>query len=119
VVDGVPLIDSDIATILDDMAIQTGIGAQASAAQVSTGTQGTIPVPRPVGTLAFSRKTSLAQRDFGLLDTGEIFLSTNPGTQIELAGYPWGTIANTPATLNALVGQVVPSGTLVQGLPEL
>jgi hypothetical protein len=119
VVDGVPLIDSDIATILDDMAIQTGIGAQAAAAQVSTGTQGTIPVPRPVGTLAFSRKTSLAQRDFGLLDTGEIFLSTNPGTQIELAGYPWGTIANTPATLNALVGQVVPSGTLVQGLPEL
>ena len=39
---------------------------------------------------------SLSQRDFGLLDTGEIFLSTNPGTQIEVAGYPWGTITSAP-----------------------
>jgi gamma-glutamylcysteine synthetase len=65
-----------------------------------------------------SRKTSLSQRELGLLDTGEIFLSTNPGTQIELAGYPWGTISNSPGTLNAVVGQVVPSGALVRGLPE-
>ena len=40
-------------------------------------------------TIWLSRKTSLAQRDFGLLDTGEIFLSTNPGTQLEFAGFPW------------------------------
>ncbi len=105
------------------MAISTGIGAYAaSTATVSSATntnQGTIPVPRPAGTIAISRKTSLAQRDFGLLDTGEIFLSTNPGTQIEIAGYPWGTCLSGPMTLNAIVGQVVPSGNLIQGLPEV
>lgn len=116
VVDGVPLIDSDINTIYEDMAISMGIGA--AAANTQTGT-GTVPVPRPTGVIAFSRKTSLAQKDFGLLDTGEVFLSTNPGTQIELGGFPWGTAANSPDTLNALIGQVVPSGALVRGLPEV
>ena len=121
-VDGVPLIDSLFTTMQEDLAISTGIGAGA-AHTLSAGAAvnaGTIPVPRPAGTMAISRKTSLAQRDFGLLDTGEIFLSTNPGTQIEIAGYPWGaTVANTPNTLNAIVGQVVPSGALIQGLPEV
>lgn len=100
-VDGVPLIDSDINTVYDDMAIQY---------------EGT---SRPTGVIAFSRKTSLSQVDEGLFDTGETFLSTNPGTLLEVQGAPWGTITNSPATLNVLIGQVVPSGTLVQGLPEL
>lgn len=100
-VDGVPLIDSDIATIFEDMQIAF---------------QNT---PRPTGVIAISRKTSLGQEDFGLFDTGETFLSTNPGTLIEVQGAPWGAITNAPATLNVMVGQVVPSGNLVQGLPEL
>ena len=79
---------------------------------------GTLQAARPLGTMWISRKTSLAQRDFGLLDTGEIFLSTNPGTQVEIAGYPWGTITTGPGQLNAVVGQIVPSGALVRGLPE-
>ncbi len=114
-VDGVPLIDSLFTTIQEDMAIATGIGASVAVTQTGAGT---IPVARDTGILYFSRKTSLAQREFGLLDTGEIFLSTNPGTQIEVGCFPWGTIANTPATLNAIVGQVVPTGSLVRGLPE-
>lgn len=120
-VDGVPLVDSLFTTMQEDLAISTGIGATvANSVTTATGAvNGTIPLPRPVGTMMISRKTSLAQRDFGLLDTGEIFLSTNPGTQIEMAGYPWGTSANPPMVLNALVGQIVPSGTLVQGLPEV
>lgn len=116
-VDGVPLIDSDINTIYDDMAIQFGVGGMSVA-----GTQtaaGTVQTPRPTGTIAFSRKTALAQRHFGLMETGEEFLSTNPGTQIEVSGTPWGTITNSPATLNVVVGQVVPSGALIQGLPEV
>jgi len=123
VVDGVPLIDTLFTTWEEDIAISTGIGA--SAANVSYGASasatqtGTIPVPRPGGTIGINRKTSLAQKDFGLLDTGEIFLNTNPGTQLEIAGYPWGTQSNGPSTLNAIVGQVVPSGTLIQGLPEV
>jgi hypothetical protein len=116
VVDGVPLIDTDLQTWFDDIAIGFGVGTAGTPTQTAASTAA---IPRPNGTLAINRKTSLAQRDFGLLDTGEIFLSTNPGTQVEVAGYPWGTAANAPNTLNALVGQVVPSGALVRGLPEV
>lgn len=121
VVDGVPLIDTLYTTWQEDVAISTGIGAGAAFVNHNTSTTqtGTIPVPRPAGTIGINRKTSLSQRDLGLLDTGEIFLNTNPGTQLEIGGYPWGTVSNAPATLNATVGQVVPSGTLVQGLPEI
>jgi len=123
-VDGVPLIDTLLGTWQEDMAISMGVGAGAAyvSSNTSTTQTGTIPVPRPAGTLAINRKTSLSQRDFGLLDTGEIFLSTNPGTQLEIGGFPWvqeSSGANAPYTLNATVGQVVPSGTLVQGLPEI
>ena len=137
-VDGVPLIDTLIGTLVEDIAINSQIGPlQAStvqtATQASTANVNPLYAPtttgvganngvqtnvRPTGTLWISRKTSLAQRDFGLLDTGEIFLSTNPGTQIEVAGYPWGTITSAPGQLNAVVGQIVPSGALVRGLPE-
>jgi hypothetical protein len=121
IVDGVPLIDTLFTTWEEDIAISTGIGAGAVYVNnASTTTQsGTIPVPRPAGTIGINRKTSLSQRDLGLLDTGEIFLNTNPGTQLEIAGYPWGTQSSGPSTLNAIVGQVVPSGTLIQGLPEV
>lgn len=114
--DGVPLIDSDINTIYDDMAIQMQVGGGVAGGQTTPSTPQT---PRPTGTIAISRKTGLAQRHFGLFDTGEEFLSTNPGTQIEISGMPWGSITNSPATLNAIVGQVVPSGALIQGLPEV
>ena len=112
-VDGVPLIDSDITSIYDDIAIQMGIGAgfnNNTTTNLNT---------RPSGTIAISRKQSLNQQSHGLLDTGEVFLSTNPGTQIEFAAAPWGSVATAPATLNALCGQVVPSGALIQGLPEV
>jgi hypothetical protein len=121
VVDGVPLIDTLFTTWMEDIAVSTGIGAGSAYINNAANTTqtGAIPVPRPQGTIGINRKTSLSQRDFGLLDTGEIFLNTNPGTQLEIAGYPWGTPTNSPASLNAVVGQVVPSGQLVQGLPEV
>ena len=121
-VDGVPLLDTLFTTLQEDVAINSGIGAAAAnVTSAASGTQsGTIPVPRPAGTIFFSRKTSLSQRDLGLFDTGEIFLSTNPGTQLEIAGFPWAAgDGSNPHTLNATVGQVVPSGTIVQGLPEV
>jgi hypothetical protein len=120
VVDGVPLVDSLFTTLQEDLAITMGIGAS-NGTPIASATSpyvDTTPVFRPYGTMAISRKTSLAQRDFGLLDTGEIFLSTNPGTQLEIAGFPWGTVTTGPMTLNAIVGQIVPSGALVRGLPE-
>ena len=100
-VDGVPLIDSTYNEILDDMFIQFGAVAQ------------------PTGVIAFSRKTSLNQQSLGLADTGEVYLSTNPGTLLEINQSPWGTVSNAPATMSALVGQVVPTGAIIQGLPEL
>jgi hypothetical protein len=120
VVDGVPLVDSLFTTLQEDLAISMQVGAfnGNNIAASGGGDSGTAQTPRPYGTMAISRKTSLAQRDFGLLDTGEIFLSTNPGTQLEVAGFPWGTVTTGPMTLNAIVGQIVPSGALVRGLPE-
>lgn len=105
-VDGVPLIDSRFDELVDDMQIQyAGVGT-------STWT-------RDTGVIAISRRTSLNQMNLGLLDTGEVFLSTNPGTLIQIECSPWGTISNAPAQLSAIVGQVVPAGSLLQGLPEL
>jgi hypothetical protein len=124
-VDGVPLIDSAWGTLCEDLAISMQIGAVTNPTVHATGgaNTGVVVTPRPTGTMALNRKTSLSQKDHGLLDTGEIFLSTNPGTQIEVAGYPWGynnsTSSPTSMTLNAVVGQVVPTGALVQGLPEV
>jgi len=100
-VDGVPLIDSTYSEIQDDMAIQFG------------------GVTQPTGVIAISRKTSLNQQSLGLLDTGETFLSTNPGTLLEINQSPWGTVSQTPAVMSALVGQVVPTGAIIQGLPEV
>ena len=107
-VDGVPLIDTTMPELYDDMAIQYGFGSGLANSTV-----------RPTGTIAFCRKTSLNQNSLGLLDTGEVFLSTNPATLLELNFAPAGTITNSPATLNVLVGQVVPTGQIIQGLPEL
>lgn len=113
-VDGVPLLDTTAATtvggsttyqgeLFDDMNISFG----------------TTPAQRPTGVIAISRKTSMSQASLGLLDTGETYLSTNPGTLVELNGAPWGTITNAPATVTALIGQVVPTGAIIQGLPEV
>lgn len=119
-IDGVPLIDSLFTTLQEDLAIALQVGAFSANAVTNTtnANTGTIQTPRPSGTIALSRKTGLSQRGLGLLDTGEVFISTNPGSQLEIGGFPWGTIAAAPGTLNALCGQVVPSGALVRGLPE-
>jgi hypothetical protein len=100
-VDGVPLIDSTMPEVFDDMWIQYG------------------GVARPAGVVAFSRKNSLNQQSLGLLDTGEAYLSTNPGTLIEVNFAPAGAGTNSPATMSALVGQIVPTGAIIQGLPEV
>ena len=100
-VDGVPLIDSTMDGIYDDMWCAFG------------------GVARPTGVVAFSRKTSLSQAALGLLDTGESWLATNPGTLLEANFAPAGNGSSGPAQVNVLVGQVVPTGSLIQGLPEV
>jgi hypothetical protein len=121
IVDGVPIIDSLYTSLQDDMAINFDVGTiygTGSGGAGGTGA-GTTMVTQPSGVLAISRKNGLSQRGMGLFDTGETYLSTNPGTQIEFACAPWGGIGSAPMTLNAICGQVVPSGALIQGLPEV
>jgi hypothetical protein len=75
--------------------------------------------PRDTGVIAYSFKNSLSQTNLGLLDTLEQALQTNPGTLIEVEMTPWGTLASAPGTLYAIITQLVPSGPIAQGLPEL
>jgi hypothetical protein len=100
-IDGVPITDSPMWKLLDDQYIAFG------------------GLTVPTGVYCYTRKTSLSQRSEGLLDTSEATLSSNPGTLIEVQGQPWGTITHAPATLNVIVGQIVPRGRLPQGLPEV
>jgi len=119
-VDGVPLVDSLTSTILEDMSIQwPNYGTNYGAIGGATPSAGTANIAQLGGILAFSRKNGLSQQTLGLFDTGETYLSTNPGTQLEFACAPWGGVTSGPATLNLLCGQVVPSGALIQGLPEV
>lgn len=104
--DGIGEISTNLDEIYDDMAIALGIGAAYGPA-------------RPVGTICITRKTSLGQRIFGLMDSLETVLSTSPGTAMTVEGAPWGAITNAPATLNGLLGQIIPSAALIQGLPEI
>lgn len=104
--DGIGEINTNIDEIYDDMALSLGIGA----------TYGPV---RPAGTICITRKTSLGQRIFGLLDSLETVLSTSPGTAMTVEGAPWGAITNSPGVLNALLGQIIPSAALLQGMPEI
>ena len=101
--DGVPVFNQKpLADVEDDMANQF---------QLASG------FLRETGVLVFTRKTSLAQVVMGLADTGEGYLSSNPGTSVVLQG-TWGTITNAPATLSCYAGQFVPSGAMLRGLLE-
>ena len=120
-VDGVPIVDSLLTTIYEDMSITwLGYGMQNNALGGTAPTTGTAGgIVQIGGVIAFSYKNGLGQENMGLFDTGEAYLSTNPGTQLEFACAPWGGVTSGPMTLNALCGQVVPSGALIQGLPEV
>ena len=102
-IDGVPYLDSSMEELEDDMAIQFGFDSANT---------------RPTGTLAISRKTSLSQSSLGLLDTGEQYLSTSPATLVEALIAPAGAGTNSPATMTVLVGQIVPTGSMIFGLAE-
>jgi hypothetical protein len=112
-VDGVPLWDTRDDEWLDDIYNNYCNFASTSTTAVGSG-QGI-----ETGVRVLSRRMSLNQINLGLLDTGEAFLSTNPGTLIEVEGAPWATTGTGPFQLSVLAGQVVPSGTLIQGLPEV
>lgn len=116
--DGIGEINTNLDEIYDDMAIALGIG-QFNGTAATTGVGVASTVARPVGTICITRKTSLGQRIFGLLDSLETVLATSPGTAMTVEGAPWGTVTNSPGQLNGLLGQIIPSAALLQGLPEI
>ncbi|MGH9071877.1 MAG: hypothetical protein ACRDX8_12100, partial [Acidimicrobiales bacterium] len=101
IVDGIPLEDVLFDEWVDDMYIAHP------------------GVARDTGVLVVDRKTSLGQKVFGLLDTAETYLSSNPGTGMQISCSPWGSITNAPAELNVLSAQVIATNELIQGLPEV
>jgi len=119
-IDGIGEIETNLDEIYDDMAITWGIGATAGGTANNTANS-TYNYPlRPQGVIALSRKTSLGRQVFGLLDTAEVSLSTSAGTAMTIEGAPWGSSSsNTPWTLNGLLGQIIPSGSLIQGLSQV
>ena len=102
IVDGVTVNDELDTNFIDDQYIFLG--------QVKAYT-------KPSGVRLYTNKDSMSQLSLGLLDTGETFWSTNPGTLIEVNG-TWGTAGTPPYTLQTLLAQVVPTQALIQGLPE-
>jgi hypothetical protein len=109
--DGVPVVDTRLDELYDDIMNQFQL--ESTTGTIATGSG------RPTGVVAFTRKASLSQISLGLLDTYETAISTNPGTLVQVEGSPWGSGGTSPYTLTAIAGQVVPSGTLIQGLPEV
>lgn len=109
--DGIGEISTNIDEIYDDMAVTFGVGLAEA--------DGSVPMPRPTGVIALSRKTSLGRQLLGLLDTYEVALSTSPGTSMAIEGAPWGSGGTGPYTINAVLGQVIPSNTLIQGFEDL
>jgi hypothetical protein len=99
-IDGVPYRDETFLEIIDRMANQF---------QTSV---------RPSGVIAYTFKDSMSQSSLGLLDTLESVMLTNPGTLLEIEANPWGNLTNAPGTLFAIVGQLIPTGPIEQGLPE-
>lgn len=101
-IDGIPQFDETFTERVDTMFMQAG-GA----------------FSRPTGLVVYSFKESVSQLNLGLLDTLETALQTTPGSQIEVEMTPWGTVANAPAQLSVVYGQIVPAGPIAQGLQEL
>jgi len=99
-IDGVPYLDETFLELVDRMFGQN------------------LGTSRPNGVAAYTFKDSMSQASLGLLDSLETVLLTNPGTLCEIEANPWGNGSNSPATLYAIVGQLVPTGPIQQGLIE-
>ena len=85
-------------------------------AAITVGPNLEIANARPIGVLHFSFRAGVNQIDLGLEQSGLNYVSTTPGTNIQIGGTGWQNVfsdANTPYTITAIIGLVVPAGTLV------
>jgi|SRR5215831_8603514 len=103
-IDGVPVKDESIDQRLNEMFVEF---------PVFTGTYGTFV--RPAGVIAYSFKNAESQAVLGYLDSLEGAVATSPGSLVEVELTPWGSFTG-PATITAIIGQIVPKGQVVYGL---
>lgn len=70
----------------------------------------------PTGVLIYTFRNSITSAVFGA-DSGELWAPSTPGSLIEVGASPWGTFANSPGQLTALIGSIVPGQQgIVQGV---
>ncbi len=103
-VDSVLVADEDINERMDNMYTQFP-GLTVTGARIG-----------PVGVIVYTFRNSVSQAVLGP-DTGELWTPSTPGTLIEVGSTGWGTFANTPGSITALIGSIVPGpGGIQQGL---
>ncbi len=88
-VDGVPILFETLAERTDKLYAQFGVS-------------------RPVGVMVYTFRDSV-QTAVSTADTYDLLLPTTPATLLEISG-TWGTIANAPAILTAITGELYPVG---------
>jgi hypothetical protein len=114
VVDNVTYINEAIDQLIADMYVNLQFFSNADP-YYAAGQAETIGA-RPKGILIFSFRAGLSQIDTGILQSGENYISTTPGTNIQFNGTGWRNQfadSNTPYTMYVVLGLVVPAGTLV------
>lgn len=112
--DGVPVLDESIDERIDKMYEEFG-GLSGQNLPFAT-VPGTVTRGKPAGVIAYSFKASESQVNLGHLDNGDLWLSSTPGSLIEIECNSWGATAG---TITAIVGQIVPRGQVQQGLSIL
>lgn len=105
-VDGIPVLDEDINTRMNKM-YEAYPGLTVTGNRVG-----------PTGVLVYTFRNALSQALLGLADTGEVWIPTSPGSQLEVEGSPWGAFSG-PGQITALVGCIVPAGGIRRGLSDL
>ncbi len=88
-VDGVPILFETLAERTDKLYAQFGVS-------------------RPTGVMVYTFRDSV-QTAVSTADTYDLLLPTTPATLLEISG-TWGTIANAPAILTAITGELYPVG---------
>lgn len=94
-VDTVLVLDEDINTRMDQMYFQFP-GLTVSSHRVG-----------PVGVLVYTFRNSVSQAVLGP-DSGELWTPSTPGTLLEIGAGAWGATTNSPTSITALIGSIVP-----------
>jgi hypothetical protein len=119
-IDNVSYINEDLNQIIFDMynvlQLEGGNATTASDPYYNGAATTDVIGGRPVGVLHFSFRNGVNQADLGLEQSGLNYVSTTPGTNIQIGGTGWRnqqSDSNTPYTLYAIIGLVVPAGNLI------